>query len=311
MAEITASMVKELREATGAGMMDCKKALTQTEGDFDKAVEYLRENGLAKAAKKANRIAAEGIVAIATEGDTKAAVVEVNSETDFVAKNEKFQAYVAKVAAQALTSNADSIEAFLEEKWNEDTSKTVAEELQGQIAVIGENLKIRRFEKVEANDGAVVSYIHAGGKIGVIVKAKTAVVNDEVKEALKNIAMQVAALNAKYVTRDEVDQEYIASETEIIRAQIMNDPKESQKPANVIDGIVKGRISKQLKEICLVDQVYVKAEDVKQSVADYLKQVSKAVGADITVTSFVRYETGEGLEKKNEDFAAEVAAQLR
>ncbi len=307
---ISASMVKELREMTGAGMMDCKKALNETDGDMDAAVEFLRKNGQAKAEKKAGRIAAEGICKIASEGDKSAAVVEVNSETDFVAKNEKFQTFVADVAEQALTTSAADIDAFLAEKWAKDTSKTVNEALVEQIAVIGEKLSIRRFEKVTAENGCVVSYTHGGGKIGVIVEAQTTAVTDAVKEALTNIAMQVAALTPKYVSRDEVSAEYIEHEKEILRAQIMNDPKESQKPEKVINGMIEGRVSKEMKEICLLDQVYVKAEDGKQTVAKYLEQVSKEAGSDVKVKRFVRFETGEGIEKKEEDFAAEVAAQM-
>jgi len=306
---ITASMVKELREMTGAGMMDCKKALTETDGNMDEAVEYLRKKGQAKAEKKAGRIAAEGLCTVVVEGNT-AAVVEVNSETDFVAKNDTFKDYVKAVANQALKSDAADIDAFMAEKWNEDTSKTVQEALVEKIAVIGENLKIRRFQKVVEDKGCVVSYIHGGGRIGVIVDAETSVVNDEVKEALTNIAMQIAALYPKYVSRDEISADYIAHEKEILLAQIKNDPKESQKPEKVINGMIEGRISKELKEICLVDQVYVKAEDGKQSVGKYLESVSKAVGADIKIKKFVRFETGEGIEKKEEDFAAEVAKQM-
>ena len=306
---ITASMVKELREMTGAGMMDCKKALTETDGNMDEAVEYLRKKGQAKAEKKAGRIAAEGLCTVVVEGNT-AAVVEVNSETDFVAKNDTFKDYVKAVANQALKSDAADIDAFMAEKWNEDTSKTVQEALVEKIAVIGENLKIRRFQKVVEDKGCVVSYIHGGGRIGVIVDAETSVVNDEVKEALTNIAMQIAALYPKYVSRDEISADYIAHEKEILLAQIKNDPKESQKPEKVINGMIEGRISKELKEICLVDQVYVKAEDGKQSVGKYLESVAKSVGADIKIKQFVRFETGEGIEKKEEDFAAEVAKQM-
>ncbi|SFB25477.1 elongation factor Ts [Acetitomaculum ruminis DSM 5522] len=306
---ITASMVKELREQTGAGMMDCKKALTETNGDMEAAVEFLRKNGQAKAEKKAGRIAAEGLCRVAVK-DNVAAVVEVNSETDFVAKNETFQTFVDAVAVQALSSDSADIDAFLAEKWNEDASKTVKEALTDKVAVIGENLTIRRFEKVKEDNGCVVTYVHGGGRIGVIVDAETSVVNDAVKEALTNVAMQVAALNPKYVTRDEISAEELAHEKEILLAQIKNDPKESQKPEKVINGIVEGRINKELKEICLVDQVYVKAEDGKQTVSKYLAEVSKAQGTDIKLKKFVRFETGEGLEKKNEDFAAEVAAQI-
>ena len=307
---ITAAMVKELREMTGAGMMDCKKALNETNGNMDEAVEFLRKNGQAKAEKKASRIAAEGLCTVAVDGDNTAAVVEVNSETDFVAKNETFQTFVASVAKQAVASDAADMDAFMAEQWVEDPSKTVNDALVEKVAVIGENLKIRRFEKVSEPNGCVVTYVHGGGRIGVIVDAETTVVNDAVKEGLKNIAMQIAALAPKYVSREEVSADYIAHEKEILLAQIMNDPKESQKPEKVINGMIEGRVSKELKEICLVDQVYVKAEDGKQTVGKYIEQLSKEVGATVKVKKFVRFETGEGLEKKNEDFAAEVAAQM-
>ncbi len=307
---ITAAMVKELREMTGAGMMDCKKALNETNGDMDAAVEFLRKNGQAKAEKKAGRIAAEGLCTVVVKDDQTAAVVEVNSETDFVAKNDTFKAFVEAVATQAVNSDAADLDAFMAEAWNEDSSKTVKDALVEKVAVIGENLNIRRFEKVVAENGCVVSYIHGGGRIGVIVEADTTVVNDTVKEALTNIAMQIAALSPKYVSRDEISDEYIAHEKEILRAQIMNDPKESQKPEKVINGMIEGRVNKELKEICLVDQVYVKAADGKQIVAKYLEEVSKEVGGTVSVKRFVRFETGEGLEKKQEDFAAEVAAQM-
>ena len=308
---ISAKDVKALREKTGVGMMECKKALVEAEGDMDKAVEFLREKGLATAQKKASRVAAEGLCKTLVADDEKnAVVVEVNSETDFVAKNETFQSFVKAVAAQAVNSDAKDMDAFMAEAWNEDASKTVNDALVEKVAVIGENLKIRRFEKVVAEHGCVVSYVHGGGRIGVIVDADTDVVNDAVKEAMVNIAMQIAALNPKYVSRDEVSADYIAHEKEILLAQIMNDPKESQKPEKVINGMIEGRISKELKEVCLVDQVYVKAEDGKQTVAKYLDEVSKAVGCTVKVKRFVRFETGEGLEKKQEDFAAEVAAQM-
>ncbi len=308
---ITASMVKELREMTGAGMMDCKKALAATEGDMDKAVEFLREKGLATAQKKAGRIAAEGIVMnVVSEDGKKAVSVEVNAETDFVAKNEKFQGYVHQVAEQALNTTAADIDAFLAETWAADPSKTVAEELASQISVIGENMKIRRFQQVEEQNGFVASYIHAGGKIGVLVDVVTDVENDEIHEMAKNVAMQIAALKPQYVSDKEVSEEYIAHEKEILMAQIMNDPKESQKPEKVIAGMIQGRIKKELKEICLLDQVYVKAEDGKQSVQQYVDSVAKANGAKITIKSFVRFETGEGLEKKEENFAEEVAKQM-
>ena len=307
MAAITAAMVKDLREQSGAGMMDCKKALAECDGDMDAAFELLRKNGAAKAEKKASRIAAEGICKVVVEGNT-AVVLEVNSETDFVAKNEKLQTYVEKVAKQILNSNVTTIDELLAEKWAEDSSKTVNDVHVEMVATIGEKLSLRRFEKV-TTDGFVVSYTHGGGRIGVIVDM-AGVESDAAKEAATNLAMQIAALNPKYVSRNEVSAEYIAHEKEILLAQIMNDPKESQKPEKVINGMIEGRVSKELKEICLLDQVYVKAEDGKQTVAKYLEQVSKETGSELTVKRFVRFETGEGLEKKNEDFAAEVAAQM-
>lgn len=308
---ITAAMVKELREMSGAGMMDCKKALTATEGDMDKALEFLREKGLATAQKKASRIAAEGIVMLkVAENGKKAVAVEVNAETDFVAKNEKFQGYVAQVAEQALETTAADIDAFLAETWKFDTTKTVNEALAGQIAVIGENMKISRFQQVAEENGFVASYTHMGGKIGVLVDVETDVVNEAVEEMAKNLAMQITAMKPQYTDRSEVSADYIAHEEEILLAQIKNDPKESQKPEKVIQGMIKGRINKELKEICLLDQVYVKAEDGKQTVGNYVAEVAKANGAKITVKGFVRFETGEGLEKKSEDFAAEVAKQM-
>ena len=307
MAAITAAMVKDLREQSGAGMMDCKKALAECDGDMDAAFELLRKNGAAKAEKKASRIAAEGICKVVVEGNT-AVVLEVNSETDFVAKNEKFQTYVEKVAKQILKSDVNTIDELLAQPWAEDSSKTVNDVHVEMVATIGEKLSLRRFEKV-TTDGFVVSYTHGGGRIGVIVDMAGAE-SDAAKEAATNLAMQIAALNPKYVSRDEVSADYIAHEKEILLAQIMNDPKESQKPEKVINGMIEGRVSKELKEICLLDQVYVKAEDGKQTVAKYLEEVSKATGSALSIKRFVRFETGEGLEKKNEDFAAEVAAQL-
>ena len=309
MANITAAMVKDLRELTGARMMDCKKALGETDGDMDAAVEYLRKNGQAKAEKKAGRIAAEGLCKVVLKDDRTAAVVEVNSETDFVAKNEVFQSFVAAVADQAVDSSAADMDAFMAEKWNQDNSITVKEALVAQIAKIGENLNIRRFEKVVADNGCVVSYTHGGGRIGVIVEAETDVVNDAIKEAMTNVAMQIAALSPKYVSTDDVSEEYKAHEKEILMAQIANDPKMAGKPEKVIEGAVVGRLNKELKEVCLLEQPYVKAEDGKQTVAQYLAQVAKENGAKLSVKKFVRFETGEGLEKKVDDFAAEVAAQ--
>lgn len=306
---ITASQVKELRELSGAGMMDCKKALSNTDGDMDKAVEWLRENGLAKAVKKAGRIAAEGIVAVDVDADgKKASIVEVNSETDFVAKNEKFQAYVAEVAAQAKASGAADINAFLAEPWAADTSMTVDDKLKAMVAVIGENMNIRRFDKI-TTDGLIVSYIHAGGKIGVLVEADTDSSSDGVKECLKNVAMQVAALNPKYLSSDDVDEEYKAHEKEILLSQAKNDPKNAGKPDEIIEKMITGRLNKELKEVCLLEQEYVKAEN-KETVKAYVQSTAKAEGCQIDIKKFIRFETGEGIEKKEEDFAAEVAAQM-
>ena len=308
---VTAALVKELREMTGAGMMDCKKALTETNGDMDKAVEFLREKGLAAAQKKASRIAAEGIVTTLVSDDgKKAAIVEVNSETDFVAKNAEFQSYVLRVAQQILDSDVSDIEQFMAQPWIDDASVTVEQALSQKIAIIGEKLSIRRFEKLSRDNGVIASYIHAGGKIGVLVDIETDAAPAEVEECGKNVAMQIAAMKPKYTTRGEVSQEYIDHEKDILLAQIKNDPKESQKPEKVIEGIVQGRINKELKEICLLDQVYVKAEDGKQSVAQYVEQAAKELSKSVAVKGFIRFETGEGLQKKEEDFAAEVAKQL-
>lgn len=304
---VTASMVKELRLRTGAGMLDCKKVLTETDGNIDSAIELLREKGLAKAAKKAGRIAAEGIVVVETSEDNKeAVVVEVNSETDFVAKNEKFRNYCADVAAQAMSTSATDIDTFLAEPWALDTAMTVTDALNAQIAFLGEKLSIRRFEKVTTT-GAVASYVHGGGKIGVLVVADTEVVNEDVLEALKNVAMQIAALPPMYLSRNEVDPNYIESETAILKQQAMNENPD--KPESIIEKMIVGRINKQLKEICLLDQSYVKDGDL--TVKKYVDGVAKAAGTTITLKSYIRYETGEGMEKKEENFAEEVAKQMQ
>ena len=303
---ITAGMVKELREMTGAGMMDCKKALTETNGDMDAAVEFLRKNGQAKAEKKAGRIAAEGIVKTVVRDDKVAAIVEVNSETDFVAKNDEFQGFVEAVVNQVADNDPADMDAFMAEAWAADPSKTVKDALVEKIAVIGENLNIRRFERVNAENGCVVSYIHGGGRIGVLVVADTDVVNDEIKTCLKNVAMQVAAMSPKYVSRDEVSQEYMDHEKEILLAQAKKENPE--KPDNIIEKMIIGRLNKEMKEICLLDQVYVQDSDL--TVAKYVDKVAKENGANMTVKKFVRFETGEGIEKKQENFAEEVAAQM-
>ena len=239
-----------------------------------------------------------------------AVVVEVNAETDFVAKNAKFQTYVADVAAQALASSAADMDSFMAEKWAKDETLTVKEALSSQISIIGENMNIRRFEKVTEENGFVASYIHAGGKIGVLVDVETDVINDAVKEMARNVAMQAAALKPTFTNRDEVSPEFIEHEKAILIAQIQNDPKEASKPEKVIQGMIQGRINKELKEFCLMDQVYVKAEDGKQSVSQYVASVAKANNANITIKKFVRFETGEGMEKKEENFAEEVAKQM-
>ena len=302
---ITAKMVKELREMTGAGMMDCKKALNETNGNMDEAVEYLRKNGEAKAVKKAGRIAAEGMVMATVVDDKTAAIVEVNSETDFVAKNAEFQGFVKAVVDQAVATKANNMDEFMAEEWKAEAGKTVNEALTEKISVIGEKLSIRRFEKVET-EGCVVDYIHGGGRIGVIIEADTDVINDEIKACLKNVAMQVAAMSPKYTSRAEVSQDYLEHEKEILLAQAkLENPN---KPENIIEKMIIGRLNKEMKEICLLDQVYVQDSDL--TVAKYVEKVAKENGANVTVKRFVRFETGEGLEKKNEDFAAEVAAQM-
>lgn len=375
---ITAADVKNLREMTGAGMMDCKKALTETDGDFDAAVEFLRKKGLATAEKKAGRIAAEGIVStVISEDDKTATIIEVNSETDFVAKNEVFQTYVAGLAKQINDGSYADMDAFLADKSEIDPSATVADHHKAMVAKIGENLTIRRFEKITGD--VVVSYIHMGGKIGVLVEAECDQPGDAVKEAMKNIAMQIAAMNPSYVKREEISAAELAKEKEIIVDSSLADPASLPKPIlnaviaeaiegkvdnyeeagddnkgwtkedidiyeekksnmnylfnflsdpavqalrniaashkaeylenKIFAGLVEGRFSKHLKEICLVDQTYVRAED-KESVKQYVEKVAKDNGCAFSIKKFVRFETGEGLEKKNEDFAAEVAAQM-
>lgn len=307
--EVTANMVKELREMTGAGMMDCKKALAASDGDMDKSIEFLREKGLAAAEKKAGRIAAEGMVdAYVSKDGQVSAIVEVNSETDFVAKNEKFRDYVAAVATQAANSSAKDLEGFLAEAWTLDTTKTVKEQLSTMISLIGENMNIRRYEKIVPSNGFAVSYIHGGGRIGILVEVESTVNNAEVQEAAKNVAMQIAAMSPKYVNQSEISAEFIAYEREILKAQVMNDEANLKKPENILEKMVEGRLNKELKEFCLVDQAYVKDGEI--SVGQYLTNVSKQVGAPVAIKRFIRFETGEGLEKKSENFADEVAKQI-
>lgn len=300
---ITAGMVKELREMTSAGMMDCKKALAATDGDMEKAVEFLREKGLAAAEKKAGRIAAEGICATNVSADGKiASIVEVNSETDFVAKNEEFKNFVDVVAKTALDNEPADLEALKADKLED--GKTLQDALTEKVAKIGENMSIRRFAIEKVNEGQVVSYIHAGGKISVIV----ALESEGDKEALevlgKDLAMQVAAMNPKYISRDDVDQEFIEHEREILIAQALNEGK----PQNIVEKMVEGRLQKELKEVCLLEQAFVKDGDI--SVKKHIENIAKSIGKSIVVKGVQRFEVGEGIEKKTEDFAEEVAKQM-
>ena len=308
---ITAAMVKELREITGVGMLDCKKALAETDGDMEKAVEYLREKGLAASAKKAGRIAAEGVAYVAIAPDNKTGViVEVNSETDFVAKNPVFQEYVAQVAEHIMDSEAADVDALLAEPWKFDKSVSVADALSQKVAVIGENLKIRRFEKyIKKAAGALVSYIHGGGRIGVLVELECEKEDPALIELGKNLAMQVAALNPKFVHVEDVPAEFIAHEKEILTKQAQEDPKNANKPANILEKMIDGRLNKELKEFCLVEQPYVKDSDM--TVKKYIDTVAKEVGAPIKIKRIVRFETGEGLAKKEENFADEVAKAMQ
>ena len=300
----TAQDVKKLREMTNCGMMDCKKALTETDGDMDKAVEFLREKGLATAAKKAGRIAAEGIVKSYISGNI-GVLVEVNSETDFVAKNVDFQNFVQAVAEVIAAQNPADVDALKELKLSD--TQTVGEALTEKIATIGENMNIRRFVRIESS-GAMTDYIHAAGKIGVLIDAE-APNTDEVQVCLRNVAMQIAALNPKYLSDADVSEEYKEHEKQILIAQLKNDPKNASKPDNIIEKMISGRLNKELKEICLLGQEYVKAEH-KETVAQYVEAVSKKIGSTVTLKSFVRFETGEGLEKKEENFADEVAKMM-
>jgi len=303
---VTAAMIKELREITGAGMSACKEALVETDGNMEKAIEFLREKGLAAAAKKAGRIAAEGIAAAyITDDNKKGVVVEVNSETDFVAKNPIFREYVDKVAEQAMETAAADIDAFLAEPWKFGNGETVAEALSGQIAVIGEKLSIRRFEKMDkAGSGKLVSYIHGGGRIAVMVELLCDKEDDALIELGKNLAMQIAALNPKFISKDDVPADFIEKETEILKTQALNDPKNANKPEKIINNMITGRLNKELKEFCLIEQPYVKDGDM--TVKQYVESVAKEVGAPITVKRMIRFETGEGIEKRNENFADEV-----
>ena len=299
---VTAALVKELRERTGAGMMDCKKALVETDGDIEKAIDYLREKGIMKAQKKAGRIAAEGLVRVAFgEGNKTASIVEVNSETDFVAKNEEFIEFVEDLAKEVLVKGNMPMKQFMAEPFGEGT---VQETLTAKVAKIGENLSIRRFAKVEEDGVVYVGYTHGGGRIGVIVGIKTDAAADEIAAVGKDVAMQVASMNPKFVNEDGVDPEYLENEKKILTEQVLNEGKKPE----MVERIVAGKIKKELKEVCLLDQPFVKDGDV--SVQQYVANAAKEIGKDMEVVSMIRYEVGEGIEKKEDDFAAEVAAQV-
>jgi len=297
---VTAQMVKDLREMTGAGMMDCKNALTETDGNIEKAIEILREKGLAKAAKKAGRIATEGLVAAAYSKDGSAAsMVEVNSETDFVAKNQEFVDFVQKLADLALDIKSDDLDALMAAPY--EGEGTVKDALNAKIAKIGENLNIRRFE-THREPGVVYSgYIHGNGKIGVLVGLKTTAVFEDVQGIGKDVAMQVASMSPKFLDETGVDPEYLAKEKEIMTQLVLNEGKK----ADMVERIVEGKLRKEIKEVCLIEQKFVKNGDI--TVCQYVTDAGKALGKDMSVASFIRYEVGEGIEKKEEDFAAEVA----
>ena len=308
--QITASMVKELRDLTGAGMSACKNALTEAAGDIKRASEILREKGLAAAAKKAGRIAAEGLVAAAVSDNKKSGtLVEVNSETDFVAKNEDFITFVKNMAVHALASDAASNEELLALPWTADTSQTAGEVLTGKIAIIGENIGLRRFAKFDASaNSIIVEYIHGGGRVGAMIEISADEINDQVAEAGKNICMQIAAMSPQYLSRTDVPAEVVASETEIItrHAFAENETEKKPRPEHIIkNNIVPGRVAKALDAICLLQQDYVR--DDKKTVEEYLK----SVGSNVKILRYIRFEKGEGIEKKEENFADEVAKAIQ
>ena len=300
---ITASMVKELREKTAAGMLDCKKALAEAEGNMDRAIDLLREKGLAKAAKKSDRIAAEGLVGIVVSEDgKKAAMVEVNSETDFVAKNEEFIGFVDNIANIALANNPSDLEGLLASSY--ENEGTVKDALNSKIARIGENMSIRRFSVLSVESGRISGYVHGAGKIAVLVKMEASNDSEKLDILGKDIAMQMAAMNPRYISRADVDPEYIAHEKEILVQQALNEGK----PQNIVEKMVEGRLQKQLKEVCLLDQTFVKDSD--KTVQDIVNETSKEIGSEIKLVDVIRFEVGEGIEKKEENFAEEVAKQL-
>ncbi len=300
---ITASMVSELRKKTGAGMMDCKKALTETGGNIDEAVDFLRKKGLSSAAKKSDRIAAEGAVVAASAG-AKGILVEVNAETDFVAKNAEFQNFIQGIASVCLESDVTDVEASKSLKFP-GTGRTVAEELTHQIATIGENMSLRRIDRCDAGEGVVVSYIHGAGKIGVLIELKTTSTDSQVGELAKQIAMHVAAASPQYLNRDQVSSEVVDKEKEIMRVKALD----SGKPENIVQKIIAGQINKYFGEVCLLEQAFV--IDPDQTVGKIVEKLAKELGTSIELSKYVRYQLGEGIEKKEDDFAAEVAAMSK
>jgi len=303
MANISAQLVKELREMTGAKMMDCKKALVETEGDLDKAVEFLREKGLADAAKKSGRVAAEGVVKTYIAADKKSgAVLEFNCETDFVALNEEFAGFADKLAKMVTETSVTTVEELLNEKFEGDS--TTSESLKALIAKLGENMTVRRFTKFSVEKGIVNSYIHGGGRIGVLVEVSCEKASEVLDEVGKEVCMQIAAANPLFLSKDQVDTESMEKEKEIYRVQALNEGK----PENIVEKMVMGRIQKYFKEVCLLEQLWVKDGD--KSINKFLEEKSKEVGSPITVTKFVRYERGEGIEVEKVDFAEEVARQM-
>ncbi|WP_297425075.1 translation elongation factor Ts [Clostridium sp.] len=303
MANISAQLVKELREMTGAKMMDCKKALVETEGDLDKAVEFLREKGLADAAKKSGRVAAEGVVKTYIAADKKSgAVLEFNCETDFVALNEEFVDFADKLAKIVTETSVATVEELLNQKFEGEA--TISESLKALIAKLGENMTIRRFTKFSVEKGIVKSYIHGGGRIGVLVEVSCEKDSEVLDEVAKEVCMQIAAANPLFLGKDDVDTESMEKEKEIYRVQALNEGK----PENIVEKMVIGRIQKYFKEVCLLEQPWVKDGD--KTITKFLEEKSKEVGSPVKVTRFVRYERGEGIEVEKVDFAEEVARQI-
>ncbi|SEF45174.1 elongation factor Ts [Caloramator fervidus] len=303
--QITAKMVSELRERTGAGMMDCKKALTEANGDMEKAIEILREKGLAAAAKKAGRIAAEGLVeTYITDDGKRGAIIELNCETDFVAQNADFVALAKNIAKHVAFSNANTVEEVLNESFIADNSVTVKDAITALIAKLGENMTFRRFERFVANEGVITDYIHGGGRIAVMVQLNGK--NENIlREVAKELALQIAAANPLYLTREDVPSDVIEKEKEIYRQQALNEGK----PEKVIEKMVEGRLQKYFKEVCLLEQLWIKDQDL--TIKKYLEDKSKEAGSEISVVKFTRFEKGEGIEKKEENFAEEVMKQVR